>query len=103
MKRTIITLTVVIAAFVLGIVLGASKAQTYNSSVAIAAPAPVPMAVPMPANCPNIHAAADALRSAEQEMRDARHDFCGHKQSAMEAVHHAIEELHGAENCQRCR
>ena len=47
MKRTIITLTVVIAALVLAIVLGSPKAQTFNSSAAIAAPAPAPVAVPI--------------------------------------------------------
>jgi len=102
MKRTIITLTVVVAAFVLGIVLGASKAQTFSSSVAIAAPAPVPMASPMP-NCPNIHGAIEGLRSSEQELRDAAHDFCGHKAEAMRRVHAAIEELRAAEGCAKCR
>ena len=46
MKRTIITLTVVLAALVLAIVLGTPKAQSFNSASAIAAPAPVAMAVP---------------------------------------------------------
>jgi hypothetical protein len=103
MKRTIITLTVVLAALVLAILLGTPKAQTFNSSAAIAAPAPVPMAVAVPPACPNIHSAQEGLRQAEGELREARHDFCGHKQSAMEAVHHAIEELRQAENCQKCR
>jgi hypothetical protein len=104
MKRTIITLTVVLAAFVLGILLGTHRAQTFNSSVAIAAPAPAPAAVPAPPRrCPNIHGAQDALRSAEQELRDAGHDFCGHKGAAMEIIHRAIEQLRLAEDCDRCR
>ncbi len=103
MKRTIITLTVVLAAFTLAILFGTPKAQTFNSSAAIAAPAPVPMAVPVPNRCPNIHGAIDSLRSSEQELRDAGHDFCGHKVAAMRAVHEAIEQLRQAEGCDRCR
>jgi hypothetical protein len=103
MKRTIITLTVVLAALVLAIVLGTPKGQTFNSSAAIAAPAPVPMAVPVPARCPNIHEAIGALRTAENDLRTARHDFCGHKEEAMRTVHEAIEQLRQAENCAECR
>jgi hypothetical protein len=103
MKRTIITLTVVIAALVLAIVLGSPKAQTFNSSAAIAAPAPAPVAVPMPNRCPNIHEAIRALESAERDLHEARHDFCGKRAEAMRTVHEAIEQLRGAENCDRCR
>jgi hypothetical protein len=83
--------------------LGTPKAQNFNSSAAIAAPAPAALAVPMPARCPNIHGAIDGLRSAEQELRDAGHDFCGHKVEAMRKVHDAIEQLRMAEGCDRCR
>ncbi|MGD1101298.1 MAG: hypothetical protein ABSA59_04455 [Terriglobia bacterium] len=103
MKRTIITLTVVLAALVLAILFGTPKAQTFNSSAAIAAPAPVPMAVPVPARCPNIHEAIGALRTAENDLREARHDFCGHKREAMRTVHEAIEQLRAAEDCAECR
>jgi hypothetical protein len=103
MKRTLITINVVFAALVLAILLGMPKAQTYNSSAAIAAPAPAPMAEAMPNRCPNIHGALDGLRSSEQELRDAGHDFCGHKVEAMRAVHAAIEQLRMAEGCDRCR
>ena len=103
MKRTIITLTVVLAALVLAILLGSPKAQTFNSSAAIAAPAPAAMAVPVPNRCPNIHGAIEGLRSAEQELRDAGHNFCGHKVAAMRAVREAIEQLRLAEECDKCR
>ncbi|HMD85555.1 MAG TPA: hypothetical protein VKO18_12750 [Terriglobia bacterium] len=103
MKRTIITLTVVLAALVLAILLGTPKAQTFNSSAAIAAPAPAPMAEPMPNRCPNIHEAIHALEIAERDLREARHDFCGHRHEAMEITHHAIEQLRMAENCDRCQ
>jgi hypothetical protein len=61
------------------------------------------VAVPVPNRCPNIHGAVESLRSAEQELRDAGHDFCGHKRAAMETIHRAIEDLRAAENCDRCR
>ena len=103
MKRTLVTLTAVLAAFVLGILVATPKAQIFNSSTAIAAPAPVPMAVPMPHRCPNIHEAIGALESAQSTLREGRHDFCGQKHEAMEAVHAAIERLRAAEGCQQCR
>ena len=103
MKRTIITLNVVFAALVLAILLMGPRAQILNSSAAIAAPAPTPMAVPVPARCPNIHSAIGTLQSAETELREARHDFCGHKVEAMRTVHEAIEQLRQAEGCDRCR
>jgi hypothetical protein len=101
--KTIITLTVALAALGFAILFGAPKAQTFNSSAAIAAPAPVPMAVPVPARCPNIHEAIRALESAERDMHEARHNFCGHKREAMEATHSAIEQLRAAEACDSCR
>ena len=103
MKRTIITLTIVNVALVLAVLFGAPKAQNYNSSTAIAAPAPASLAVPVPARCPHIHDAVGALQSAEEELRTGAHDFCGHKREAMEAVHHALEQLRQAEGCAKCR
>lgn len=102
MKRTIITMTGVLAVLGLAILFGTPKAQNYNSSAAIAAPVPVPMAVPMPNRCPNIHGAIESLRSAQQELKEGRHDFCGHKVEAMRAVHEAIEQLRAAEGCAKC-
>jgi hypothetical protein len=61
------------------------------------------MAVPMPNRCPNIHGAIESLRSAEQELKEGAHDFCGHKVEAMRTVHEAIEQLRMAEGCARCR
>jgi hypothetical protein len=103
MKRTIFTLTAALAVLGFAILFGAPKAQNFNSSAAIAAPVPAPVAVPMPDRCPNIHEAIGALESAERDLREARHDFCGHKHEAMEAVHRAIEQLRQAEGCDRCR
>ena len=103
MKRILITLTIVLAALGIAILSGAPRAHIFNSSTAIAAPAPAPLAVPMPARCPRIHEAIAALELAEKDMREARHDFCGHKREAMEITHHAIEQLRAAENCDSCR
>ena len=101
MKRTIITMTAVLAILGFAILFGTPKAQDFSSSAAIAAPAP--LAVPMPNRCPNIHGAIGALESAERDLREAGHDFCGHKREAMEATHRAIEQLRAAEGCDRCR
>jgi hypothetical protein len=100
MKRTIITLNIVFAALVLAIQL-TPKVQSYNSATAIAAPAPVAPAVAP--HCPNIHGAIESLRSADQELREGAHDFCGHKEAAMRTVHEAIEQLRAAEGCAKCR
>ncbi len=100
MKRTIITLNIVFAALVLAILL-TPRMQSVNTSTAIAAPAPMaPAAVP---TCPNIHGAVESLRSAQQELHDAAHDFCGHKVDAEHAVQAAINQLHQAEGCAKCR
>jgi hypothetical protein len=42
---------------------------------------------------PMIHHAIAALRDAERELNASPNDFRGHKQDAMDAVHHAIDEL----------
>jgi hypothetical protein len=102
MKRTIITCTVLLALVGLANLFRAPKAQTLSSSAAIAAPAPAPMAVPIPPRCPRIHEAIRALEAAENDMHNAAHDFCGHKREAMEATHHAIEQLRAAEACASC-
>jgi len=101
MKRTIVTVLATLAFVGLAMLVVGHRAQPVNTAVAVAAPAP--SMVPMPSRCPNIHAALDGLRSAEQELHDAAHDFCGHRVAAMESVHHAIEQLRAAEGCARCR
>jgi hypothetical protein len=101
MKRTILTVLATLAFAAVAMHALGLKVQPASEAVVVAAPAP--LASPVPSACPNIHAAIDGLRSSEQELRDARHDFCGHKATAMEAVRHAIEQLHEAENCQKCR
>ena len=103
MKRTIVTLNVVFAALVLAILLGTPRGQTSNSSAAIAAPSPVPMAVPVPARCPRIHEALETLESTEKELNEASHDFCGQKVDAVRSVRDAIGYLRKAENCDKCR
>ena len=104
MKRTILSIAVLLAVFGLGMLVGGVKSQPVATTVAIAAPMPAALAVPMPqGHCPAIHEAIHALESAERDMREARHDFCGHKHAAMEITHNAIVQLREAENCDRCR
>jgi len=50
---------------------------------------------------PRIHAALEALRDAQEYMRTAAHDFCGHKAAAMRANEAAIQQLRLAEACAR--
>lgn len=103
MKRTILSLTILLAIFGLGMLVGGLKSQPAGTSIAVAAPAPAALAVPVPNRCPNIHEAIHALESAERDLREARHDFCGHRREAMEITHNAIVQLREAENCDRCR
>jgi hypothetical protein len=42
---------------------------------------------------PRIHRALDALHDARDELRDAPHDYHGHKQEALDAIDHAIDRL----------
>ena len=50
---------------------------------------------------PRIHAAMEALRDANEYMRSAAHDFCGHKVEAMRATDAAMRQLRLAEACDR--
>ena len=68
------------------------------AAIVVAKPAP-----PAMAHCPRIHEATHALEVALEEMEHAGHDFCGHKVEAMEATRHAVEQLHRAEACDRCK
>jgi len=50
---------------------------------------------------PRLHAALDALRDANEYMRAAPHDFCGHKVEAMRATDAAIRQIELARACER--
>ena len=103
MKRIILAVLALLVAFGIGMLAGMQKGQSVAAATALAAPAPAVMTVPIPPRCPSIHDAIHALEAAEKDMREARHDFCGHKRDAMEITHHAIEQLRAAEDCDRCR
>jgi hypothetical protein len=58
---------------------------------------------PPPANAqekkerhPHIHAAIKELKEARRELKEADHDFGGHRVKAIEAIDHAIEQLEKA-------
>ena len=103
MKRTIITVAVTLIVVALAMIVGGYRLQPVGAGIAVAAPAPAALAVPVPARCPNIHGAIESLRSAETELREGAHDFCGHKAEAMRTVHEAIVQLRQAEGCAKCR
>jgi nicotinamide mononucleotide (NMN) deamidase PncC len=42
---------------------------------------------------PRIHAALEALHGADTELKEAKHDFHGHREAAQKAVQHAIKQL----------
>ena len=50
---------------------------------------------------PHIRAAERELHEAQEELRTASHDFCGHRKEALEAVDRAIRQLHRALECAR--
>lgn len=50
---------------------------------------------------PNIRAAIDALEHAKTDLENAAHDYHGHRVEALEAVNHALEQLHLALDCDR--
>ena len=72
MKRTMITLTAVIAVFLLGYLFGTSKTQRFNSSIAIAAPAPLPAAMPAPAHCGELREGLTSLQEANKHLLAAQ-------------------------------
>jgi hypothetical protein len=50
---------------------------------------------------PRIRSAMESLRDAQEYMRTAAHDFCGHKAAAMRANEAAIQQLRLALECDR--
>jgi hypothetical protein len=58
---------------------------------------------PQPERHPSIRGAIRELRNAEEYMRGARHDFCGHRREAMQATGAAIRQLEYAQECARDR
>jgi len=50
---------------------------------------------------PHLHAAERELREAREELRSASHDYCGHRKAAVEAIDHAMRQLHLALECAR--
>ena len=50
---------------------------------------------------PRIRAAIDSLRDANEYMRTAAHDFCGHRVAAMKETEASIRQLQLALACDR--
>ena len=50
---------------------------------------------------PHIRAAIGELRGANEELRTAAHDFCGHRVEAMRAIEAAERQLQFAIDCDR--
>jgi len=56
---------------------------------------------PQPERHPHIRAALMELRNANEELRTAAHDFCGHRVDAMRAIDVAQRQLQFALECDR--
>lgn len=67
----------------------------------IAVPRAANTAPPPPAEFPHMHAAANELREARNEMEHASHDFCGHRVDAIKATDGALKEINAAIACRR--
>ena len=50
---------------------------------------------------PHIRAAVDALATAQQELKEAAHDFCGHRADALRDTDAALRQLRLAMACAR--
>jgi hypothetical protein len=52
---------------------------------------------------PHIRAAVGALEAAQQELREAAHDFCGHRAQALKDTDAALRQLRQAMACPGAR
>jgi len=75
-----------IAAIVLGFVLAFAAGNLTAPHSAVAAAA-------VPEEHHEIHDALDSLRNARKHIEEAKHDFGGHRQEALNATDAAIREL----------
>lgn len=77
-----------------GLLLGGAflAGSTFVTSKSGLATAPVAQAAE-PEHHPAIHRALHELRDARRELKEAKHDFGGHREDALRAVDAAIEQL----------
>jgi hypothetical protein len=65
------------------------------------------IAVPQAANTapapeyPHMHAAANELKEAKNELQHAAHDFCGHRADAVKATDEALKQINLAIACKK--
>jgi hypothetical protein len=50
---------------------------------------------------PMINRAINALSRAQSDLQNAAHDYCGHRQEALDSVNHALEQLRRAIECEK--
>jgi hypothetical protein len=63
--------------------------------------APTPGNTQPPRRHPRIYEAIRSLEDARAYLRESRHDFCGHRDRAMEDTDRAIRQLREAADCMR--
>jgi Spy/CpxP family protein refolding chaperone len=71
------------------------------ASTRTSAPTSAAASVPAPPPHPEITRALEALRNARAHIKDARHDFGGHRAEALEKVDAAIHQLEVCEQFDR--
>jgi hypothetical protein len=86
MKRKIALFTTLLA-------LSGLALYTNNSAFAQTPPAPAPAPVVAHEGHPAIHAAIRALERAKVDLKNAAHDFGGHREAALQACDNAIAQL----------
>jgi hypothetical protein len=75
--------------------------QTLKGFLAgMAVMAAITIAVAQPRH-PRIHAAVRALEEARIELKEAAHDYCGHREKALQDTDAALRQLHFALECAR--
>lgn len=67
----------------------------------VSTPRPASPEPPQPRMHERIRAAMTAMQDAQEYMRTAAHDFCGHKVEAMRANEAAMRQLRLAMECER--
>jgi hypothetical protein len=91
-------LTVVVLVTVLLTLAFSAAAAPKLATQPIAAVPVAPLATPLPAPHPEIHAALESMRSAKDSLQHAAHDFDGHR---VESLKHLDAAIHEAEICER--
>ncbi len=82
-----------VSVLVLGLALVVVTPASTRAPANTPAPTAAAAAVPVPPPHPEIRRALDALQVARTHLKEAAHDFGGHREEALQKVDAAIEQL----------